>query len=864
MDLARRTYEQALQAGARLRGDFPRSRNLGLAYLNSAPPQPKRAIHWLRNALRLRPGDDNTRLWLARALASDGQFQQSAEHYRVLLSKHPDRASYAIDLADQLYAAGAVDDSLSALASFLKRNPGSKDVRLAHGSFLGYAGRYSEAGSEFEHVLQGDPQNVRAQVGLAKVYSWQEKYGAALQLLDEVLKREPANYDAMVAKAFTLLWMGHDSEARVLFLEATRQKPNDAEVAKALRSLPANPSPAESTDAHAETGSTNEEQPPAAAAGASETASAEAALGSNDFAGAALHYRRALEKGAENRATRLQLARVLSWAKQYAASLAEYDALLRDNPNDAEIRLEKARVLSWAGGYTDSLAEYSAWLSQNGSQAAAARDVRLEYARVLSWSGKYTDSLHQLALLLPAQRKETADDKPVLTQRALVLGWSGQYDQAIRTWDQVLAFGDDFSARLGRAQTLYWAGRLGEARLQLQQLRSQRPNNPELNFTLAAVERGLGWRGEALTLLRLAPQDEETRKLRLAINQELRPVLRLRLGFEDDREQPPSSVAFGIKQLRYGAAFEFNLRPDLRMRVSNTVTHGITSNPVLGEFGGDAWSTSTMAGLSFTAARWLRIYAGAGDGTAAAAELAGTQTLRRHHFLYDLRPTIEHHGVRLSVAATRQLADYTALAIHNDAVQTQEEFTAEYTFRSLLRLTADYWHANYSLRVPGNPPQPFDTAANGGSLAPVILLLRGEKLSIDSGVRYEVFSFDDSAAQAALAAQSTGFFAPRLYERISWTGHLRGEPSRYLEIDLNGTVGPQRVFGFTALDAPPAEFRNTGTVGTQLTFKLDRWTPFVAYDFFSTATPAFPASQLVLQNGSYRSQSVVIGLNRRF
>jgi Flp pilus assembly protein TadD len=891
-NLARRTYEQALRAGARLNDDFQRSRNLGLVYLDSAPPEYQPAIRWLQNAVRLRPGDDDTRLWLARALSWKRDFQQAADQYHALQLKHPDNPDYAIGYADALYGTGAAGDSLSSLASFLERNPGSTDVHLAYARFLGYARRYVEADSEFEHVLQAEPQNLRAQLGLAKVYSWQEQYAAALRLLDAVLKREPGNYDAVVAKGFTLLWMGRKSEARQLFVEAAQRKPDDQEVAKALRSLPAKhiassknlpvaPGPGSSPqrsqprpatpEATTKATSAEKSNPTAPSTRAdpiaSETAAAESALARNDYADAVLHYRGALQQDAADRSVRLQLARVLSWSKEYPDSLTEYDALLRAHPDDRQIRLEKARVLSWARRYDDSLAEYKSLLSEpgkDGTEAVTARDVRLEYARVLSWSGKYNQSLHQLALLLPRDKNPTAEDKPVLSQRALVLGWSGQYDQAIRTWDEVLAFGDDFKARLGKAQTLYWAGRLSEARLQLQQLRNQQPGNPEVNFTLAAVERGLGWRGEALTLLRLAPQDEETKKLRLAINEELRPVLRLRFGFEDDREQLPSGFAVGLKQLRYGAALEFNLRPDLRMRVSNTVTHGLTSDSVLAQFGSDAWSTSTMAGVSFTAARWLRIYAGAGDGSAAAATVAGTQTERRHHFLYEIRPTIEHHGVRFSFAATRQLADYTALAIHNDAVQTREGLAAEYTFRHLLRLAADYWHANYALRVPGNSPQTFDTAANGGSLAPTILLKRGEKLSIDSGVRYEIFSFDDSAARAVVAAQSTGFFTPRVYERIAWTGHLRAQPTRYLDIDLNGTLGPQRVFGFQALNPPPAEFRNTGTVGTQFTFKLGRWTPFLAYDFYSTATAAFPGSQTVLQNGSYRSQSVVIGLNRRF
>ena len=82
-----------------------------------------------------------------------------------------------------------------------------------------------------------------------------------------------------------------------------------------------------------------------------------------------------------------------------------------------------------------------------------------------------------------------------------------------------------------------------------------------------------------------------------------------------------------------------------------------------------------------------------------------------------------------------------------------------------------------------------------------------------------------------------------------------GVPVRW---EVAGTFGPQRVFVFGGV--PAATWGTTGSIGTQLTFKLGRWTPYVAYDYFSTATAAGPA----LQNGSYLSHSVVVGLNRRF
>ena len=62
-------------------------------------------------------------------------------------------------------------------------------------------------------------------------------------------------------------------------------------------------------------------------------ARAEAAVAREDFEAAAGHYRALLRIRPEDRAVRLQLARVLSWQRRYAESISLYRELLGDNRN---------------------------------------------------------------------------------------------------------------------------------------------------------------------------------------------------------------------------------------------------------------------------------------------------------------------------------------------------------------------------------------------------------------------------------------------------------------------------------------------------------------------------------------------------
>ncbi|MGH9509242.1 MAG: tetratricopeptide repeat protein, partial [Terriglobales bacterium] len=611
---------------------------------------------------------------------------------------------------------------------------------------------------------------------------------------------------------------------------------------------------------------------------------AEAAAAQGNYVDAVHQYHRVLERDPRNLKAKLQIARVLSWSKNYGEAAVQYEELLQTTPGNQAARQERARVLSWDTKFADSIAEYERVLKDAEATRAAGQpeqisinDARLEYARVLSWAQRYDDALAQFDLLLPDKAVREPKHKDILIEKARVQAWSRHYDQSVETYDQALVLApSDFEARLGKAQATFWSGKLDEAALQLRPLLAQQPKHPETSYVLAAVERGRGHNGRALGLLKDAPQNQETEKLRASIREDLRPILRLRYGFENSREiasdDPVPTTDTTYTAHRYTAGIEFFPHPDVSLEIFNTITDTGTSTPALARYGSEGIATETMARANFKASPWLRLLLGAGGGTGGTGCVSPllappvvlpcggvAQANRRQHFLYEIHPVITRGDFRLEVIASRRLADYTPAAIHDNVIHRRETVAASYFWRRRVRFGAEYWHATYNIDSPDGFS--FEAIGNGGSFWVRPILVQNDRLTVDVGFRTELFAFDDDGV-VPMAQQivTAGFFTPHRYERYAATAHVSWDPHTRVHWELDGSLGPQRVTGFTALNPPAADFGLTGSFGTELSLRLHRWRPFVAYNFFSTATIASPG----IADGAYRSHAFAAGLSYRF
>ncbi len=901
-------YEKALQAGERVDTDYVRSRTLGLCYLNGQPQNFEGAAKWFEAAIRLRPSAEDTRLLLAQSLAWGGRYALAVQQWKLLLNAKPESSDYIVGLSNTLYWKGDVLVALVALEQFLERSPNQVPVRLHYARMLGFAKRYPAAMSQYQAVLQSNPNDLQARVGIAKVTSWQNQLDLALSMFNKILEKNPGYYDAMVGKAYVLYWMGDREQSRKLFTAAQDRDPSDKEVAATLRALrgggpvrsrppgsaravvptvkkpapqpqvakakpvPPSPGPIEAKPAPVVAESKPQPPPPPPVPvdplpGLLQEA--ENAAARSNYTQAIHYYHQALSLKPKDTAIQLQIARVLSWSKNYGDSVAQYDTLLQSAPDNLFAHSEKARVLSWDKKFEPSLAEYriALQLAENDPKPVVpVRDIRQEYARVLSWAKDYDAALAQYALLLPSDATRQPTDVPILIERARVLAWSRRYADAIASYDEALAVDkDNFEARLGKAQTTFWSGELESSSTQLRTLLSDRPQHPETSFTLAAVERGRGNNSRSLALLKDAPAGLETDGLRHAIRADMRPILRFRYGFEDDREIAGTGLDSTTKVLRYTSSIEFSIHPDVRMEIINTTTNALSSNALLGKHAPEAGAMETIARINFRVRPWLRMIIGAGGGQTGGNSL-GASAPTRNHFTYDIHPVLTFGAFRADIGVTRHIADYTPLAIHDNVVQERYSIGASYVFRKRVRTGAEFWGAQYHVESPEtNKRQRFDTSAIGGSWFVTPTFYQTDRITVDGGFRFDTFTYSDSAIailDPANGVDSAGFFTPRLYQRVAGTGRIALDPHAKVHFEVNGTFGPQRIFGFAALNPPPASWGTTGSFGSQLSLNLGRFTPTFAYDYFSTETPASAA--LLGTNGQWRSQVLSGGLAYRF
>ncbi len=460
-------------------------------------------------------------------------------------------------------------------------------------------------------------------------------------------------------------------------------------------------------------------------------------------------------------------------------------------------------------------------------------------ARAAAQAGHYSAAIATLERVL----QRAPGDLDARAEYARVLSWAGRYKEALAAYESVLAADPgNQEARIGWARVLYWSGRLDAAAKALQGV-----EGTEARLLLAQVERARGHNDRALAAL--STVGSEGIGLRESIRQELRPELRLGFGVEDDREIPEAGPASTVRTARSVASLEFNLHPDVRLKLSGLLTQSSTSGFGGAIYGTRATAVAGMAEVKFRPARWLEMDLGGGWGSTGGA--AAADSSRHEDFLYIVHPVVRWRGLRLDLAFTRSLGDYTPLAIHNSVLEQRQTLAASYTWKRW-RFGGEYWHGGYSLQSP-DTRTPWQTDANGGAGFVTRALVRGERILLEAGGRYEGYVFDESAARIP----NPGFFAPRSYQAWGGTGHFWWRPHKRLEMDVNGLLGRKRFFLFNNSGAHG--FDMTGALDTKLVLNLGRVRPYLSYAYSSA-----PSAATVGTPEQYKVHTFGAGVSIRF
>ncbi|MFC1454215.1 tetratricopeptide repeat protein [Verrucomicrobiota bacterium] len=147
---------------------------------------------------------------------------------------------------------------------------------------------------------------------------------------------------------------------------------------------------------------------------------------------------------------RLELARTLSYTKQYPESIAEYSRLLQMGKKLPQAQLELARVLFWAGNNNEALIEFL-----RVPNRVLQKDDRVVIAELFAAASLYVEAEFEYRLLLA----EFPKDVVAREKLADLLSWGDQYDESLREYEKILRqTPDNIRVRRKYANVLIWSG----------------------------------------------------------------------------------------------------------------------------------------------------------------------------------------------------------------------------------------------------------------------------------------------------------------------------------------------------------------------------------------------------------------------
>jgi tetratricopeptide (TPR) repeat protein len=163
---------------------------------------------------------------------------------------------------------------------------------------------------------------------------------------------------------------------------------------------------------------------------------------------------------------RLELARALSYTKQYPESIAEYRRVLKMKESLSQAQLELARVLFWAGRGDEALVEF-----KRVPPSALQRDDRVAIADLSAAASLYEKAESEYRSLLAGD----PDDFAVREKLADLLSWRVKYDESLREYEKILGkFPDNVRVRRKYANVLMWSGQNQKA---IDELKKTLPEN---------------------------------------------------------------------------------------------------------------------------------------------------------------------------------------------------------------------------------------------------------------------------------------------------------------------------------------------------------------------------------------------------
>lgn len=565
----------------------------------------------------------------------------------------------------------------------------------------------------------------------------------------------------------------------------------------------------------------------------------------------------------QDRAARIQLARLLGWNHQYDDSIRAYQAALAEAPGDPEALEGLASVEEWSGRTGDAAAIYAQLASTHPHNATYVYQA----ARLEAANHQYPIARDRLATVL-ALDPEQLDARLLLAQLELK---AGQHTSALRQFERVLVRRPaDADALLGSAQAHYYTGDLGGACAEASRLVEQQPRNFDAIYLLASVERARGHRHQARLLLNRANQlsghNAEVTSLREKLGEESSTVLHLTAGYAREIGSPgqpgfPGPVAEDLRSFTFGSRLDFIVLP---RSTSSFSAEALPAESPSGIIRGAAAPTNFLYRQTTRVFNNLTLRGGIG----------------MEHFGSGL-PVALPNGSGLQPGATSALIGflggsyapnpdwsfdltwshlalpYTPLAVRLSVVSTRREGGINWTPGARTEFHLTYFQEH----LASEPYSQISSAVSPGTGLPEVVNARdqergsggtlsfnrrvagGERVTLYLGASAFLEGYNGPRHNVDL-----GFFTPSFYQRELLNGRLGGQLSKRVGYDLAAGFGVQQVDRKEAL-------KRAMFVSPTLRVKV---TPYVAaslgYTYYNSAQTL----------GMVRGNGVRAGIDCRF
>lgn len=188
------------------------------------------ALPHFREAIRIRPREQDAHYRLAAALAKLGRPDEAVEEYRLALRYKPDFSRARFNLAVLLESLGRSDEAEAQYAEALRLQPDFIEARLNYGALLTARGRRREAIAHYREALRVRADQPVLRMNLANALDLEGQREEALIQYGEALRLAPADPRVRVNAGLAFERAGRREEAFAQFREALRLEPDNPRV----------------------------------------------------------------------------------------------------------------------------------------------------------------------------------------------------------------------------------------------------------------------------------------------------------------------------------------------------------------------------------------------------------------------------------------------------------------------------------------------------------------------------------------------------------------------------------------------------------------------------------------------------------